>query len=128
MTWTGILNKCLGIVKSLFTFQDPRLAWMAFGAALFGILLAVDNTPAIQKLGFTLPMGLGVGYLAISAKAFLGGRYSNLGLLMGWSGLALVYLAVKYTPDYVFAQSTLDDYGIVLVAAIIGLFSKVEDG
>lgn len=114
--------------RHLFAFKDPRMALMALGAAVFALLLAMDTTPAVEKLGFTLGMGLGIGYIAVAAKAFLGGRYSNLGLLMGVLGLLMVYVSITNTPYVVFASSALDDYAILLVAAIIGLFSKVEEG
>ena len=88
--------------------------------------LALLPYAGIEKLGFTLAVGLGTGYLTNATKA-LGAGADRIAVWMVGMGVILVVTSILFTPDSVFVGSVLDEIGTVLLGAMLGLAAKVEE-
>ena len=113
--------------KELVKFKDPTLAAMAFIVFAFCMLMVVYPEKAVEKFGYMMAMGAGVAFIVGAGKAMLA-HFSRLPLLMAFLGLTMISAAVFFTPDWVFVQSALEEEAVQLLGAIIGLFSKLEEG
>ena len=110
----------------VFVYKRPELAMAAVGIAVFVVLMAAVPVDFIEKFGFHLGLGVGVGFLAAGTKA-LRNRYRNLGVLIVYCALAMIAVAGLATPQAVLAASALDDFSATLVGALVGVVASVED-
>ena len=110
----------------VFVYKRPELAMAAVGIAAFVVLMAAVPVDFIEKFGFHLGLGVGVGFLAAGTKA-LRNRYRNLGVLIVYCALAMIAVAGLATPVEVLAASALDDFSATLVGALVGVVASVED-
>ena len=98
----------------------------AVGITVFVLLMAAVPVDYIEKFGFHLGLGVGVGFLAAGTKA-LRNKYRNLGVLLVYCGLAMLAVAGLATPQSVLAASALDDFSATLVGALVGVVASAED-
>ena len=98
----------------------------AVGITVFVLLMAAVPVDYIEKFGFHLGLGVGVGFLAAGTKA-LRNKYRNLGVLLVYCGLTMLAVAGLATPQSVLAASALDDFSATLVGALVGVVASVED-
>ena len=110
----------------VFVYKRPELAMSAVGIAAFVLLMAAIPFDYIEKFGFHLGLGVGVGFLAAGTKA-LRNKYRNLGVLLVYCALAMIAVAGLATPQSVLAASALDDFSSTLVGALVGVVASVED-
>ena len=69
----------------VFVYKRPELAMSAVGITVFVLLMARFRSTYIEKFGFHLGLGVGVGFLAAGTKA-LRNKYRNLGVLLVYCG------------------------------------------
>ena len=69
----------------------------AVGITAFVLLMAAVPVDFIEKFGFHLGLGVGVGFLAAGTKA-LRNKYRNLGVLIVYCALAMIAVAGLATP------------------------------
>ena len=110
----------------VFVYKRPELAMSAVGITVFVLLMAAVPVDYIEKFGFHLGLGVGVGFLAAGTKA-LRNKYRNLGVLLVYCGLTMLAVAGLATPQSVLAASALDDFSATLVGALVGVVASVED-
>ena len=114
-------------LASLFRFRDPLLAFVAIAVFLLAFVMAVVPLDHVEKAGFMLASGFGVGYFVSGAKALRGG-FSSLGLLMAILGVILFMSAWLATSPTVLAASVLEDQVPTIIGAGLGFFAKIEEG
>ena len=120
-------NAEMGPIRKLFAFKKPRLAIIALVLTAFSLSLAIYPMDSIEKFGYLIAMGFGVGFLVAGAKSMMA-EFGNLAVLMAVLGVAQVLAAVFATPDSVFAASALEEEAAIILGAGLGFFSKVEEG
>ena len=81
----------------IFVYKRPELAMSAVGITAFVLLMAAVPVDFIEKFGFHLGLGVGVGFLAAGTKA-LRNKYRNLGVLIVYCALAMIAVAGLATP------------------------------
>ena len=117
----------LAFLAPLFAFSNPRRAWIAaiiFGFVIVMVLAPVDH---VEKFGFTLAMGFGIGYLGVGGKALMS-KFSNLAVVMCACGVAMLGSAALETPPSFLVASTLDDHAALIIGAGMTFFSSIEEG
>lgn len=121
------MGNLLRITKSLVTFRRPRMALIAVIVAAFALSVALVPDASVEKFGYLIAMTIGVGFIMHAGKALMS-EFGSLAVLLAVLGLSMVSAAVFATPDSVFAASALEEEASVIAGAILGLFSKLEDG
>ena len=115
------------LVLPLFQFRKPKMALIILGITAMGLTLAIYPADYIEKFGFSVAIGLGVGFLANGVKALVA-EYGNLAVLVVYCGIVLVLSAALGTPKAVLATNGLEDYASVIVATCLGYFMNLEEG
>ena len=117
MTWT---------LQTFFGFKNPPIAIIVF--VLFVMTAFMVGVPhgSVEKLGFTLAMGLGVAMMTHAVKAMAAQAW-KIAVWMVVLGAILLVMGIMMTPDEVFKGSVLDEFGSAILGAMIGLIAKVEE-
>ena len=110
----------------MVTFKQPRLAIIAVMLAVFAISTAVYPDAGVEKFGYMMAMGLGVGFLIAGGKAMMA-EFGNISVLLAGLGIVMVLAAIFGTPYSVFAASALEEEATVILGAALGFFSKLEE-
>lgn len=113
-------------MKALFGFKNGPLAMIIFVMFAAVSLLVLIPHGGVEKLGFTLAMGLGVGYLTNAMKAMQAQAY-RISVWMVVMGLTLILAGIFFTPESTFTGTVLDDFGALILGAMLGLTAKVEE-
>ena len=117
----------MGILKTVFQFKRPRLAWIAVMVFFFVMAMVFIPKDSVEKFGFMLAFGFGAGFLVHGAKAMMT-EFSNLAVWMAALGLGMIAAGVLGTPNWVFAASALEEEATLIIGAGLGFFAKIEEG
>ena len=120
-------NPLTTLLKALLRFKRPRLAIVACMLAAFAITMALYPDAGVEKFGYMMAMGFGVGFMVAGTKAIMA-EFGNLAVLLAGLGIAMVISGIFGTPDSVFAASALEEEATVILGAGLGFFSKLEEG
>ena len=113
-------------MRTIFAFNRPRLAITAVALTVFALIVAIHPHTDVEKFGYMIAMGFGVGFLVTGAKAMVA-EFANLSVLLVILGVAMILAAIFGTPATVFAASALEEEAVVIIGAGLGLFSKLEE-
>ena len=115
------------MLRNLVRFRNPRFAVIAMVIFSFALTVALLPHAPIEKFGYMMAMGFGVGMVVSGVKA-MGAQFGNLSVLLAILGFNLILAAVVFTPSSVFAAAAYEQEATVIIGAGLGYFSNFEGG
>ena len=108
----------------LIHFKDKFIAVIAFVLFLLPFIIVLSPLEHMEKAGFMLAMGFGVGYFVQGARIFY--DFSALAVWMALGGVVLIVSAWYFTPASVLAASALEDQVPVIVGGAMSFFGQIR--
>ena len=108
----------------LFQFKDKYIAAIALALFLMPFVIVLSPYAYMEKAGFMLAMGFGVGYFVQGARVFY--DFSALAVWMAIGGVVLVVSAWYFTPPSVLAASVLEDQVPAIVGGAMSFFGQIR--
>ena len=109
-----------------WNLQQPRLVVIAGMIFTFTMLMVIYPVEHVEKFGWILGTGFGLGFVGTATKALMSQR-GSLALHLAVMGLVMLGAAVFGTPKWVFAASALENTAGLIIAGGMAAFTDVGE-